>query len=52
MKFFRSLALAAALSIGALSAVSVYAQTPLMTEKKVFELPSYTTFGGKAIALS
>jgi homoserine O-acetyltransferase len=49
MKFFRSLALAAALSIGALSAVSVYAQTPLMTEKKVFELPSYTTFGGKAI---
>lgn len=49
MRFFRSLALAAALSIGALSAVSVYAQTPLMTEKKVFELPSYTTFGGKAI---
>ncbi len=49
MTFFRSLALAVALSIGALSTASVYAQTPLLTEKKVFEMPSYTTFGGKAI---
>ena len=49
MKFFRSLALAATLAISALTAASTSAQTPLLTEKKVFELPSYTTFGGKAI---
>ncbi|MBS0314702.1 MAG: homoserine O-acetyltransferase [Proteobacteria bacterium] len=36
--------------IGATWSAAAVAQTaPLLTEKKVFEMPSYTTFGGKTI---
>jgi homoserine O-acetyltransferase len=48
-------AIAAGIALGAFSAVT-HAQTqdaavpaPLLTQKKVFELPSYTTVGGKVI---
>ena len=57
MKMFRTLATASAISLCVLSAVSIHAQAPasavapapLLTEKKVFSMPSYTTFGGKTI---
>ena len=56
MKIFRTLAITSAISLCAFGALSAHAQAPatpapaaLMTEKKVFSLPSYTTFGGKVI---
>jgi homoserine O-acetyltransferase/O-succinyltransferase len=57
MKLFRSFATACATALCAWSALSTNAQTPtsvataapMLTEKKVFSLPSYTTFGGKEI---
>jgi homoserine O-acetyltransferase/O-succinyltransferase len=57
MKLFRSLVTACAAALCAWSALSTNAQTPtsvataapMLTEKKVFSLPSYTTFGGKEI---
>ncbi|MGL4576542.1 MAG: E22 family MetX-like putative esterase [Burkholderiaceae bacterium] len=44
VRLLQTLWIAAALAAGL-----AHAQEPLLTEKKVFELPSYTTFGGKAI---
>jgi homoserine O-acetyltransferase/O-succinyltransferase len=57
MKLFRSFATACAAALCAWSALSTNAQTPtsvataapMLTEKKVFSLPSYTTFSGKEI---
>ena len=56
MKLFRTLATASAIILCAFGALSAHAQAPatpapaaMMTEKKVFSLPSYTTFGGKTI---
>ena len=56
MKIFRTLVITSAISLCALGALSAHAQAPatpapvaLMTEKKVFTMPSYTTFGGKII---
>ena len=58
MNIFRILAISGAITLYALGALSANAQTPapatppsapLLTEKKVFSLPSYTTFAGKTI---
>ena len=56
MKLFRTLATASAIILCAFGALSAHAQVPatpvpaaMMTEKKVFSMPSYTTFGGKTI---
>ncbi len=61
MKIFRTLVVTSAIALctlGALGALSSHAQAPatpapapaaMLTEKKVFSMPSYTTFGGKTI---
>ncbi len=59
MNIFRTLVVTSAVCLCASGVTSTYAQAPtsvvasaqaaMMTEKKVFSMPSYTTFGGKTI---
>ena len=56
MNIFCTLAISGAITLCAFGALSAHAQAPatpasaaLMTDKKVFSLPTYTTFGGKVI---